>query len=110
VLASRYGRREFLVVVNMAAGAADAERAFGRLARVTERFLSVRLEYQGYVPFDDAVGRSVRQQIPVVLSAPGSPASLALADLARRLGARAPGPPSGGVQFFFRRLLGEARA
>ncbi|HZP41926.1 MAG TPA: MinD/ParA family protein [Candidatus Binatia bacterium] len=110
VLAQRYGRRDFLVAVNMAAGAADAEKAFGRLARVTERFLRVRLEYQGYVPWDDAVGRSVRQQVPVLLGAPGSPASLALADLARRVSARPPAGPSGGVQFFFRRLVERAGA
>jgi flagellar biosynthesis protein FlhG len=105
VLAARYGRREFLVAVNMAAGSADAEAAYRRLARVAERFLRVRVEYQGYVPFDDAVPRAVRQQVPVVLAAPGAPASLALERLADRLLARAPSAPSGGVQFFFRRLL-----
>jgi flagellar biosynthesis protein FlhG len=107
VLAARYGRREFLVAVNMAAGAADAEAAFARLARVAERFLAVRLEYQGYVPDDDAVPRAVRNQVPVVLAAPSSPASLALAQLAQRLGGRPAAAPSGGLQFFFRRLLGE---
>jgi flagellar biosynthesis protein FlhG len=105
VLAARYGRSEFLVAVNMAAGSADAEAAYRRLARVAERFLRVRVEYQGYVPFDDAVPRAVRQQVPVVLAAPGAPASLALGRLADRLLARAPSAPSGGVQFFFRRLL-----
>jgi flagellar biosynthesis protein FlhG len=110
VLAARYGRREFLVVVNMAAGAADAEAAFTRLARVASRFLHVQLEYAGWVPSDDAVVRSVRQQRPVVLGAPGTPASLALVQLARRLAAR-PGPgATGGVQFFFRRLIGEGEA
>src|SRR5207245_2553496 len=58
VLAARYGRREFLITVNMAAGVVDAEAAFVRLARVAERFLRVRLEYQGYVPYDDAVPRA----------------------------------------------------
>lgn len=110
VLAARYGRREFLVVVNMAASSADAEAAFARLARVAERFLRVRLEYQGYVPYDDAMPRAVRQQQPVVLGAPGTPASLALVALARRLAARPPARPSGGVQFFFQRLLDEGRA
>jgi flagellar biosynthesis protein FlhG len=109
VLASRYGRREFLVTVNMAAGAVDAEAAFARLARVAERFLSVRVEYLGYVPWDDAVPRAVRQQVPVVLAAPGTPASLALGQLAERLAARAPSAPTGGLQFFFRRLLAEGR-
>ncbi len=108
VLSAQYGQSEFLVAVNMAAGAADAEAAFKRLARVSERFLRVRLEYQGYVPYDDAVSRAVRTQLPVVLSAPRTPASLALIELARRLGARPPSAPTGGVQFFFRRLLGES--
>ena len=107
VLATRYGRREFLVAVNMAAGAADAEAAFARLARVADRFLSVRLEYQGYVPYDDAVARAVRHQVPVVLAAPSAPASLALNQLAQRLGGRRAAAPNGGLQFFFRRLLGE---
>src|SRR5262249_37850417 len=107
VLATRYGRREFLVAVNMAAGAADAEAAFGRLAGVAERFLAGRLEYQGYVPHDDAVARAVRNQVPVVLGAPSAPASLALVQLAQRLGRRPVAAPNGGLQFFFQRLLGE---
>src|SRR5207249_4124767 len=90
VLAARYGRREFLITVNMAAGAVDAEAAFVRLARVAERFLRVRLEYQGYVPYDDAVPRAVREQLPVLLAAPGAPASRALVQLAERLAARTP--------------------
>jgi len=109
VLATRYGRREFLVAVNMAAGAVDAEAAFARLARVAERFLRVRVEYQGYVPYDDAVPRAVREQLPVLLAAPGAPASRALVQLAERLAARPPSTPTGGVQFFFRRLLAEGR-
>ena len=109
VLAARYGRREFLIAVNMAAGAVDAEAAFARLARVAERFLRVRLEYQGYVPYDDAVRRAVREQLPVLLAAPGAPASQALVQLAARLATRPPSAPTGGVQFFFRRLLGEGR-
>ncbi len=109
VLAARYGRREFLIAVNMAAGAVDAEAAFARLARVAERFLRVRLEYQGYVPYDDAVPRAVREQLPVLLAAPGAPASRALVQLAERLATRPPSGPSGGVQFFFRRLLAEGR-
>src|SRR5207237_600537 len=43
-------------------------------------------------------------------AAAGSPASQGLAALAGRLALRAPGRPTGGVQFFFRRLVGEGRA
>ncbi len=106
LLATRHGRSEFLVTVNMAAGPGDAEAAFRRLARVAERFLRVRLEYLGYVPHDDAVPRAVRDQRPVVLGTPATPSSQALTRLARRLLARPPSGPTGGVQFFFRRLVG----
>lgn len=109
VLAQRYARTEFLVVVNMAAGATDAEAAFRRLERVADRFLGVRLEWVGYVPYDEAVPRAVRAQRPVVLAAPGAPASLALVDLARRLVARPAPRPTGGIQFFFERLITEGR-
>ncbi len=109
VLSTKHAVRDFSVVVNMARGAADAGAAFRRLARAAERFLRVRLEYQGYVPFDDAVGRAVRVQTPVVLGAPGTPASLALGSLADRLARRPAGAPTGGMQFFFRRLLEEGR-
>ncbi|HLK11902.1 MAG TPA: MinD/ParA family protein [Candidatus Binatia bacterium] len=105
VLATRYGRRDFLVLVNAAAGVADAEAAFRRLARVAERFLRVRLESVGFVPEDPALPRAARLQQAVVLAAPAAPASRALARLAGTLAARGPGVPTGGVQFFFRRLI-----
>jgi len=55
------------------------------------------------------VPRAVREQLPVLLAAPGAPASRALVQLAERLATRPPSAPTGGVQFFFRRLLGEGR-
>lgn len=110
LLATRHGRQDFLVVVNMAVSVADADAAFRRLQRVTERFLRVRLEYEGFIPADDAVSRAVRHQQPVVLEAPGTPASMAIARIAQRLAARPPAAPSGGLQFFFRRLVAEGGA
>jgi len=109
VLATRHGRRDFLVLVNMAANATDAQAAFTRLARVAARFLRVRVEYAGYIPFDDAVSQAVRQQRPLLLTAPGTPASQAIGRLAQRLAARPVAPATGGMQFFFQRLIGEGR-
>jgi flagellar biosynthesis protein FlhG len=108
VLAARHGRREFLIAVNMAAGARDAEAAFRRLARAVNP-LQVALEYQGFVPDDGAVRRAVRERTGVVLAAPDAPASAAFAALARRLDDRPVAAPTGGVQFFFPRLLREGR-
>jgi flagellar biosynthesis protein FlhG len=109
LLAQRHGRRDFLVLVNMASGSAEADAAFRRLARVAERFLRVRLEYAGWVPSDGAVPRAVCRQQAVVVDAPGSPASEAITRLAPRLLSRTPAGASGGLQFFFQRLVSEGR-
>ena len=108
-LATRWERRTFPVLVNMAASAADAEATFARLAAVAQRFLSVRLDFAGWVPFDDAVPRAVRAHTPFVLASPGAPAAHAIAALADRLGRGADPAVPGGLQVFFRRLV-EGRA
>ena len=84
-LRARHGRTDFQVLVNRASGAAEAERAFRRLARAAERFLGVWPEYVGYLPEDDAASRAVCAQEPLVLAAPGAPASRAIRELGRRL-------------------------
>ena len=108
-LATRWERCTFPVLVNMAASAADAEATFTRLAAVAQRFLSVRLDFAGWIPFDDAVPRAVRAHTPFVLASPGAPAAHAIAALADRLGRGADPAVTGGLQFFFRRLV-EGRA
>jgi flagellar biosynthesis protein FlhG len=110
VLATRWGHRTFSVIVNMASSETDAAAAFERLASVASQFLGVRLESLGWVPCDDAVPRAVRARKPVVLATPEAPAARAIADIAGRLAAAARPETTGGLQFFFRRLLVEGRA
>ena len=111
VLATRWGRHGFPVLVNMAESAADATAAYERLASVAQRFLAVRLEFIGWIPRDEAMPRAVRAQTPVVLAEPATPAARAIVGIAQRLAAVAAQPETtGGLQFFFRRLLDEGRA
>jgi flagellar biosynthesis protein FlhG len=110
VLSTRWGHRTFPVLVNMATSEHDAAAAFDRLASVASRFLSVRLESIGWVPADEAVPRAVRAQRPVLLVSPDAPASRAIAAVAARLAVAAQPETTGGLQFFFRRLLDEGRA
>lgn len=106
VLATRHGLRRFLVTVNLAAGEADARRTYEQLARVADRFIGVQLEYLGYIPFDEAARRCVREQVPVVLRMPGAPVSRAFGALADRFVTRREvSRPTGGPQFFFNSLL-----
>lgn len=111
ILATRYAEHNFTVLVNMARSEWEGRKAFMQLTRVTERFLQVSLRYAGSVPYDPEVPEAVRRQQPVLDLAPASPASRAFEQLAERvLGTPAAPRPKGGLQFFFRRLLAEARA
>ncbi|HZR84505.1 MAG TPA: MinD/ParA family protein [Candidatus Binatia bacterium] len=78
VLATRYAARRLDVLVNLARDRAEAERTFGQVARVAERFLGVDLRWRGWVPWDAEVGEAVRRQRALLEFAPASPAARAL--------------------------------
>jgi flagellar biosynthesis protein FlhG len=73
------------LVVNMASTAEEAEETAHRIRLVARRFLALEIESWAYVPFDPAVGRSVRLQEPVVTAFPHAPAAVAYRALAERL-------------------------
>jgi flagellar biosynthesis protein FlhG len=90
-------------VVNQAESKAEAEDAAARLSNATLRFLGAATECLGSIPTDREVPRCVRGQRPFYLAAPGSPASLAVREIATRL-LGDPADPAGGVSLFFDRL------
>jgi hypothetical protein len=71
-LATRWERRTFHVLVNMAASAADAEATFAA-SPPSRAFPSVRLDFAGWVPFDESWTARVRAHTPFVLASPGAP-------------------------------------
>ena len=110
VLATRYAEQEFGVVVNMARGEAEARRTFNHLSRVAAHFLHVGLQLTGWVPHDPEVGEAVRRQRTVLELAPSAPASRAFEALAAEVASAPRRGPKGGLQFFFRSLLGDPPA
>ncbi len=106
VLNQNYGEKNFTILSNNVRTPAAGERAFKRLAKATEQFLHIRLDYLGSVPSDAALRDAVQEQRAVIDLYPSSSAGLAYANLAAKidrmqLGARV----KGGMQFFFSRLL-----
>ena len=106
VLSRQHGVAEFRVLANMTRTAGQGESVFRRLQRVTDRYLTVSLDYVGEIPDDQAVARSIQAQRSVVELYPGSPAAAAF----RRLVSAAsrwplPAGPSGRLEFFFERLV-----
>jgi len=101
VLSTRYRQKRFRILTNMAKNIREAKDVFRKLSKVTDRFLSVSLDFVGWVPLDDYVPMAVCQQKAVVEAFPKAPASRAFSDLAGKFtGWREEHPLNGGLQLF----------
>jgi flagellar biosynthesis protein FlhG len=106
VLSRERGIRQFRIVANMTRQRGQGEMLFRRLQRVTDRYLTVALDYVCEIPEDAALQRAVQAQRAVLEQSPSSPAAHAFRQLARAAGRwPLPAGPSGRVEFFFERLL-----
>jgi flagellar biosynthesis protein FlhG len=73
------------VIVNDVVGIGDAERIFAQLQTAVTRFLGRKLMMLGTIPRDAQLAEAVREQVPVVLYAPDTPASRSLRLIAKQL-------------------------
>jgi len=106
LLSRDHGVFKFKVVANMVRSAKEGQQLFGKLAKVSDRFLDVALELVGVIPFDENIRKSVRKQQAIVEAFPNSPASVAIKSLANKLIQwPVPNQPSGHLEFFIEQLL-----
>lgn len=73
------------VIVNDVVGIGDADRIFAQLQSAVTRFLGRKLMMLGTIPRDAQLAEAVREQVPVVLYAPDTPASRSLRLIAKQL-------------------------
>jgi flagellar biosynthesis protein FlhG len=106
VLCRQHRERRFKVLVNMVKSQRDATQTFRKIDAAADRFLNINLEYLGYIPFDDYLPMAVLQQKAVTECFPGSPASQAFLQLAKKV-AEWPDPqlPKSTVQFLWQQLI-----
>lgn len=106
VLANRCGLRRVLVCVNNVTTKAAARDVFRQIYTVTSRFLTVVVEFAGWVPHDTHVEQAVMTQAPFAITHPMAPASQRVAALAEAILRRdSSSGSSGGFQMFWRDLL-----
>ena len=118
VMSQKHGRSTFKILMNLVKGEVEAGAIFNRIRDVAERFLSIRLDYYGFIPRDEAFSRSVIQQKPLLELYPNSPASRCIEGLARTIDSNAPTPGGGGDRGgsepggvpFYKRLLEQRTA
>jgi len=71
--------------VNRAKSAVEGLEVFGKIDRVSQRFLKRPLFYLGHILNDTRVGASVASRIPIVLNQPAAPASACFRGVGRTL-------------------------
>lgn len=107
VLVRDHGMHQIQVLANMVRSPAEGKALYNKIARVTDRYLDVSLNYAGYVPYDDFLRKALQRQQPVVTVYPDARSSTAfkkLADVADTWSV--PSGPGGHLEFFFERALG----
>jgi len=101
-----YGVERFHVLANQAHGATQGRELYNKLARVSERFLDVTLDYLGCIPYDDCLKKAVQKQKSVVEAFPRSQSATAFKQIAKKT-QQWPTPKSmeGHLEFFIERLV-----
>lgn len=106
VLNQECGVKSFSLLANMVDNETHGKALFGKVDRVVDRFLDVKLGYLGAVPRDHQVRRAVREQVAVTEAYPHCMASRAIGKLAGKLHDGSAGEGAGsGLGFFFERVL-----
>lgn len=106
LLSREYGIQRFRVLANMAHSAQEGRELFAKIARVTERYLDVTLDFIGVIPFDDYLRKAVKRQKAVVEAYPRSRASMAFKTLAQKAEKwPVPSGAGGHLEFFVERLI-----
>jgi len=101
-----HGVHRFRVLANMTRTIQQGQELFNKIAKVTNRFLDVTLDYMGSVPYDEYLLKAVKRQRAVVDAYPRSRAAMAFSNLVKKMdGWPVPEIATGHMEFFVERLI-----
>ena len=101
VLNQRQKEERFSIICNQVSSESDGLALFQRLSDVTAKFLSVGLDYKGYIPYDPDLSRAVRNQQLLSVSNVFAPSNRLIMRLAENVcKAQEPSQAKGGIQFY----------
>ncbi len=109
VLFTQYQEKNFKILVNSVKNSKEATWVYKSLSTAAERFLSISLDYLGYLPYDNAVTKAVRAQKALIEIYPDSDVSKSLIEIAARLCNDNNDNVKGTLQFFLGNLLKDGR-
>lgn len=92
VLSLKYRANQFNVVVNKARNMQEAQDVFRQLHTVTDKFLTISIEYMGAILFDEMIHHAAKRQRILMDMHPKSPAARCYTALAKRMNNSQPVP------------------
>lgn len=106
VMNKSHGIQRFHIVANMVRSLKEGQELFLKINKAAERFLDATVIFDGVVPYDDLLRRSVQQRKPVVDAYPSSHSALAIKQLSKKI-EEWPRPQfnQGQISFFLERLI-----
>ncbi len=105
VLFTKYQEKNFKVLVNSVKNEREGTDVFRRLSTAAERFLSISLDYIGFIPLDSSVPNAVRQQRAFLDMYPDCEASKSILKITDRINSAENNNVKGTLQFFLGGLL-----
>jgi len=106
VLHRDYGVHRFHVLANQAQSIQQGRELYNKLARVSEKYLDVALNFLGSIPYDDYLKKAVQKQKCVSEAYPRSPSALAFRQIAKKTQQwPVPKTMEGHLEFFIERLV-----
>ncbi len=73
------------LIANRVSSREEAQNLFNKLQVVVQRFLKLKLDFLGMVPWDTNMSKSIMQQKPISIAYPESDGARALSNIAERL-------------------------
>lgn len=106
IMNQEYAKQHFLVLVNKVDSEVNALSVYRNLYQVARQYLSVTLEYAGFIPSDEKLRHATRLCQPLLESYPDSPAAIGFRFLAQNiLRSSCPDTYLGGIENFMQRLI-----
>lgn len=106
VLSREHNLTKFNLLANMTRTEKHGKDLYDKFSNVCEKFLDVRIDYLGTVPFDHDLREAIQKQSPVTLAKPKSVSALAFNDMAKKIDAwPIPNDATGYLQFFVENIF-----
>lgn len=102
---------KIMVMANRVNSTQESTTMFEKLSAVVERFLNIKLDFLGAIPYDDTITKAVMKQKPVSIAYPNSAPAKAFKIISNRLinGEHEVPNQKKGVMRFFSRVFGSRR-